>query len=246
MGPLMDIDSVVRSAESAEPTDEACLLISYLELRRHVGYLGFALPFVLALGAALVDRSGIHTSISAYYYSGMRNVFVGILCAIGVFLISYKGYTKAHDRWSTAAGVGSIGVALFPTTPAFGATTAQSIVGIVHLCFATMFFVSVAYISIKFFTQDSAGKPMTPSKARNNRVYIACGWTIAGAIALIALLNVVPKPMTAWSGWLDPVFWLESVAVVAFGVSWMTKGGVLSAVVRAILGTGRAGPALRT
>jgi hypothetical protein len=26
---------------------------------------------------------------------------------------------------------------------------------------------------------------------------------------------------------LDPVFWLESLAVVAFGVSWLTKGEMI-------------------
>jgi hypothetical protein len=29
-------------------------------------------------------------SISAYYYSGMRNYFVGTMCALAVFFFSYK------------------------------------------------------------------------------------------------------------------------------------------------------------
>jgi hypothetical protein len=32
------------------------------------------------------------------------------------------------------------------------------------------------------------------------------------------------KPIAIYVGPLNPVFWLESLAVEAFGVSWLTKG----------------------
>lgn len=32
-----------------------------------------------------------------FYHTGMRNVFVGTLCAIGFFLLSYKGYESSDD-----------------------------------------------------------------------------------------------------------------------------------------------------
>ena len=74
------------------------LVISYLTLRKAVGILGIALPFLLAFGGMLLDRKyGVHSSISGYYYTGMRNVLVGTLCAIGTFMMSYRGYERRDD-----------------------------------------------------------------------------------------------------------------------------------------------------
>lgn len=64
------------------------LVISYLALRKAIGYLGIALPFVVVLGAWLLKGLGIQSSISDYYFTDMRDVFVGILFSIGVFLAS--------------------------------------------------------------------------------------------------------------------------------------------------------------
>jgi hypothetical protein len=56
--------------------------------------------------------------MSGYYYTGMHNIFVGALCALGVFLVAYNGYDDL-DRWITnIAGAAAIIVALFPTKPA--------------------------------------------------------------------------------------------------------------------------------
>jgi len=60
---------------------------SYLSLRKAVGWIGMSLPFVLMLGVILIFNGNlIQESISHYYYTGMRNVFVGALCAVGLFL----------------------------------------------------------------------------------------------------------------------------------------------------------------
>src|SRR5664279_4207021 len=95
---------------------EGSLVRSYLTLRKAVGIIGMSLPFVLVFGKWLFESPGIQNSISAYYYTGMRNVLVGSLCAIGVFLFSYRGY-KTDGPAGILASVFSIGVALFPTAP---------------------------------------------------------------------------------------------------------------------------------
>ncbi len=71
------------------------LVLSYLTLRKAVGIIGCALPFVLVIGTAVLQGSGIQASISGYYYTDMRNVFVGSLCAIGIFLMSCRGYSDS-------------------------------------------------------------------------------------------------------------------------------------------------------
>jgi len=92
------------------------LVRSYLFLRKSLGYIGIALPFVLIIGKILLESPGISDSISSYYYSVMRNVFVGILCAIGIFLICYQ-YDHLDNIVSNIAGICVISVSLLPTTP---------------------------------------------------------------------------------------------------------------------------------
>src|SRR5258708_1137366 len=98
------------------------LVMSYLGLRKAIGIIGLMLPFLLAIGnffaqPLLRDAKplrGLQDSISHYYYTDMGNVFVGSLCAIGIFLLSYRGYEK-HDRVAgTLACIFAVGVALFP------------------------------------------------------------------------------------------------------------------------------------
>lgn len=76
------------------PIPKTKLVISYLVLRKAIGYLGIALPFILVFGNMLLNKPGIQSSISSYYYTPMRDVFVGTMCAIAVFMMSYKGYER--------------------------------------------------------------------------------------------------------------------------------------------------------
>lgn len=77
------------------------LAVSYLFLRRAIGLIGALLPVVLPLGYALsTGHWRLLASMSSYYYSDMRNVFVGSLCAVGVFLICYR-YRHWDDVFAT-------------------------------------------------------------------------------------------------------------------------------------------------
>jgi len=63
---------------------------SYLALRKAVGWIGILLPFVLMLGMVLLFKEEVVLrNISLYYHSGMRDVFVGAICAIALFVFFY-------------------------------------------------------------------------------------------------------------------------------------------------------------
>ncbi|MBW0105052.1 DUF998 domain-containing protein [Pseudonocardia sp. KRD291] len=194
-------------------------VLSYIGLRRSVGIIGIALPFVLAIGNLLLTGDGPRSSISSYYYTGMRDVFVGSLCAVGIFLFCYR-YEQPDDRLGNLAGVAAIGVALFPTRPEGAASAAQTVVGWLHLAFAVAFFVSLAWFCLVLFTRDD-GAP-TARKSARNAVYRTCGIVILACLAL-ALFNglFVPDELARV---LRPLFWLEAAAIVAFGVAWFVKG----------------------
>jgi len=92
---------------------------SYLGIRIVIGTLGLALPIALALFDAffLKAEAEVRGSMSAYYHSSVRDLFVGGLWASGVILCSYLFWKwSTWDFWlSLFAGIAVIGVATFPT-----------------------------------------------------------------------------------------------------------------------------------
>jgi hypothetical protein len=144
--------------------DKNQLVIDYLSLRKTVGWIGTLLPVVLIAGNAIFFTTNLPDSMSSYYYTHMRDVFVGALCALGVFLIAYAGYDE-WDRWITnIAGIGAIGVAMCATKPAVcgtrahacpppavrSMTTEQNIVGDIHLVFAAVAFLALGVMAVRF------------------------------------------------------------------------------------------------
>lgn len=111
------------------------LVIDYMRLRLAIGVLGVLLPFVLAAVA------GERESISAYYHSPARDVFVGALTAIACLLLAYRGYDRGDRICSALGGLGLLVVAYVPTG---GAT------GPYHLGGALVFFGSVAVLADRF------------------------------------------------------------------------------------------------
>jgi hypothetical protein len=206
--------------EQSGPQDP--LVLSYLGLRKAVGIIGFALPFVLVLGKFILQGWGIESSMSSYYYTDVGNVFVGSLCAIGVFLLSTRGYDRQDEIAGILACAFAVGVALFPTTPDSNASPAQSRIGAVHLTFAALLFLTLSYFSLVLFTKTAPGGAPTPKKLQRNIVYKVCGYTMLVCILLMAMVAI--PALHAVVGRLSPRFWLESVAVVAFGTAWLVKG----------------------
>lgn len=198
------------------------LVLSYLDLRKSVGVIGTLLPFAVSIGKFLLDGPGLLSSVSTYYYSSMRDVFVGSMCAIGVFLWSYRGYDWRDAVAATVAAVCAIGVALFPIAPDTGTTASQITIGNFHIGFGAVFFLTLAYFSLVLFRKTRTDVPPTPMKLVRNKVYTVCGYTILAVILLIAAAHFLPaeSPISA----VSPVFWLEALACVAFGVSWFVKG----------------------
>lgn len=204
--------------------DPVSYVISYLSLRKAIGLIGIALPVVLVVGKWIIQGPGIESSISSYYHTDMGDVLVGSLCAIAVFLMSYRGYERKDDIAGDLACIFAIGVALFPTTPDTGATEQDKVIGIIHYCFAIAFFLTLAYFSLILFRK---GKPNpTPRKLMRNKVYTICGYIILACIAAIVIVSQMSEDSPIHS--LSPVFWLEAIAIWAFGWSWFTKGeGIL-------------------
>jgi len=208
------------TGQEAESNDS--LVVSYLVLRRAIGIIGMALPLVLAVGKLLAGYPGVQSSVSGYYYTVMRDVFVGSLCAIAVFLLSYRGYEHRDDLAGDLACAFALGVALCPTTPDVNAAPRDKVLGGLHVVFAAAFFSTLAYFSLVLFRKTDPSRAPTLQKLRRNVVYTLCGYTILACIALIGVMGLLPADSPVME--LHPVFWLEATAIVAFGVSWLIKG----------------------
>jgi hypothetical protein len=88
---------------------------TYLYLRVGLVALALFLAASLVIEMAFGDTEWLG-SISAYYYTPVRSVFVGTLCAMGVCLIAIKGRDRPReDLMLNLAGMCAPVVALVPT-----------------------------------------------------------------------------------------------------------------------------------
>ncbi len=87
---------------------------TYLHLRLGILLLVLLLVVSVAARIATDGHACIQHSVSAYYFTPVRPVFVGVLCAVGASLIVYKGNTAFEDAALGASGFLAFVVALIP------------------------------------------------------------------------------------------------------------------------------------
>lgn len=205
------------------PRPEDARVLSYLALRKAVGLVALALPFVLAIPYWLVQNHALESSISSYYYTGMRNLFVGSLCAISMFMLCARGYDLKDEIAGMFASLCALGVAFFPTTPDGVPTHWEYEVGTAHYILAALLFLTLAYFCLVLFKMSAGGRRLTPQKLQRNLVYTVCGYAILASLALIVLIKMILKH-TYLVGELGTLFCFETTALIAFGVAWLIKG----------------------
>jgi len=211
---------------AAERREGSALALSYIGLRRAVGFVALALPPVLLFGHYWLTRGQDSLpTMSDSYYTELGTVFTGALCVIGAFLLSYHGYERGDRIASFVSGAGALGVALVPSGghrmveggPALWGWGANYGFGWLHFSFAAAHFAALAYFCLFLFTKCSGGK--TRKKEQRNHLYRACGVVIVLCLATIA----VDKAFFRWFP-DGAVFALEALMVLAFGLSWIVKG----------------------
>ena len=89
-------------------------LKTYRYLR--MGMVGLVLALALAILLERLQVDCWQTSISSYYYTPARAIFVGALIAIGVSLLVIKGSTRREDVLFNIAGILAPVVGVVPTS----------------------------------------------------------------------------------------------------------------------------------
>lgn len=211
--------------------EEFTYVRSFMLMRVAIGLLGVVLPLWLVFG----DKVAFHGhpfprgSLSAYYYSGMRDVFVGALSATGVFLITYKLSERNLDNLASLfAGISAGLIALFPTGRPHGSTLAltplqdllgETTVKWIHFTASVLFIGLLAVLSYYFGVREGA-RPPRPG-TRSPRFWRWYHWSCSIAMALAVLWIVV----TLSVGWPPRALLIgEWVSAWAFGASWLAKG----------------------
>lgn len=207
---------------------------TYRRLRRAIGYIGFFLPIILVIfSLPAFFETAIQPSISHYYYTNLRELFTGSLCAVGLFMIRYKGFSTSpwwkNDNFLTnVAGAMAFGVAFIPTNPNCSGDKIYTLIpstamgwGYVHYGFAAILFSAFAMLSIKVFTIGQSENTDIPiSWINENKIYRFCGYAIIFCIAGIVLLPFV------WD-FAYITLLMEALALFAFGSAWLIKGRAL-------------------
>ena len=180
------------------------ILYSYYRIRKIIGFLGIALPILI-----YVFHGELLSSISHYYYSRSAVFFIAILSAFGLLLISYKGYEKDKDTEIISdnlithiGGIAALLVVLLPTA-CIGSNSAEitnmcqlqnyplfghdnSIIRLIHLASAGVFFFTMGYMSIFRFTK---GK-LTDEKKIKNHIYRFCGIAVWVSIGILIIETI--------------------------------------------------------
>jgi hypothetical protein len=207
------------------------LIISYLAMRRLIGILGISLPFIVVLGGLTQGDPGLQGSISGYYYTNMRDLYVGILSGVALFLISYRGYEQIDDIVANMSGMFALGMISFPTAMYSGKAVrvgmflvADNVSETIHLTFGALFFLALSFNSLFLFTRRHPGV-MGKEKKRRNMIYRSCGIVMLLAVVCITMYTMFLRGTSIAA--INPVLILESVALFAFGISWLVKGNTL-------------------
>jgi len=184
------------------------MVTDYLTLRAVIGVIAFFLVpvvyvanwllFTRHVGACFWPNPRLPGSLSGYYYTHMRNLFVGAMCAMGIFLAAYRGF----DRWDTwftnVAGLAAICIAVSPTNPPSYAPNGRNL----------------------FFTPANVCGPATPITYHESTSQKVFGYVHMGSLmvlfAMVFLMVLVQFTLTGEQSPEDPAGGLRAWAKSTF------------------------------
>jgi len=212
----------MRAAEDNAATLREHMTRTYINLRIGIAVIGAVLPLLLWGGGALTGQKTLLASMSAYYYTPLRDVFVSALVTIGVFLYLYKGFSTKENWALNLGGAFAVGVAMIATTAPDGVPALWSKL---HAAFAVAFFLCIAYVAV-FRAKDTLSLLEDPQKIRRLRtIYRALG---IGMIVSPLTAVVLAYTLEPHSRGRSLNFFVEAVAIWMFAAYWLTKSRELS------------------
>ena len=226
---------------------------SSLVFRICIGGMALLFLAIIIFGNMIVSGPGFLDAISAYYYSPMRNFFIGSLCVLGTLLICYR-YQRVDKIAGIIAGLCVIGVALFPRDPGTNATTQEPWIGKAHWAFSIGFLLTLVFMVLYLFTLSVKNQTLIQHKGNwfqttvstvlrpfmildlktlpgykfwRNWAYLVCS-SIMILFLVLCLLDQLFFSSNVQLQSMSPVFWCELIPLLAFSAAWFVKGvGIL-------------------
>lgn len=200
---------------------------TYFWLRGGLCALAFVFPpLLLAIG--WWKHIPLQGSMSAYYFafapptSPLRDfpervVFVGILFALGFFLILYRGFSRTENWALNIAGLSALLVALFPMdTPDYCDNCGSNTYSFVHGTAAVVLFICIAFDAWACIEETLV---QLPDPLRR---YFRMGYFALAAAMIVAPLAVIV--MTYVFGIYDKkILIVEWCGIAAFALYWGLK-----------------------
>ena len=215
-----------KSMNGTRSDSARTLVLSYRSVRQAIGAIGLALPVLLGPVGWLLLGIDIQDNISSYYHTPMRDVFVGAMCAIGIFLFCYQGYDWIESWTANIGCFAAIGVALLPLDANSDPLIQSTVVGYLHTVCGGVFFLTLAFYSMYHFpiVRDPPDE-VEPHVTERNFVYRMSGVVIlVSMLAMGAYLFLLPTQWKTVCNKYNFLFWMEWIAVWAFAAAWLTKG----------------------
>jgi hypothetical protein len=177
----------------------------------------------LALFMQIASGELLHSISESYHYRA-RDWFVGLLFAVAVLFLSFKGENGFERKLTILA---SLCAALVAVAPCECGRPASAI-SVLHFPAAAGVFAIMGYFCWRFRRTATSKIGRYPEAKTRAHVYtacllgmIACGvMAIAYAVASKSIDSVFP----------NYVFWLEAIGLVSFGVSWLTASRTIPVI----------------
>lgn len=224
-------------------------IVSYLTMRKAVGWLGMLLPFLLLLGNFTLNETGIFankffvknagayanagswkSSVSHYYYTTVGEYFTGTLCAVAMFMLCYTGHPKrkveiglSDNSMTNLAGLFALGVVSFPTTSESEIKdNLRNFTSSDTIGWIHYGFAGAFFVVLAFMSILNFRRSKIQEefgKGPDDPFFLWCGILLLLWLALVPICAAVPILYKNHS-----TFILEALALMTFGISWLKKG----------------------
>jgi len=212
-----------------------------------VGLIGLFMPWVVRLVGYVSECITNQPTVSSYYYTSSRDLFVGSLFAIGILIICSRIGNQLERILFFLCGIGAFLIGLCPTTPDFPANIMDAVGAHSSAVYATNVYVPqgpqliwgsrISFHTLGVALLFGSGLVMTAFVFRRNslnpdvsqqvrvlrnRVYLVCAGVMLVCAALLLVFNLPGNAHLAqWT------FYPESFYITAFGYAFLVKAQVL-------------------
>lgn len=200
---------------------------TYRRLRHLMEIVAISLPIIFWV-SSFWDDVGMQGSISAFYHTPMRNVFVGAIFAMGMGLYAYKGYNYLENACLTAAGLFLFGVALAPTDAPLGIDNWE--LPVVHKVCSFAFFALIA--AVCWF-----GRKHGLQSSGNAGNFCGLSFLSARKITAILMISVLVVAVLLFIAdkvggikFSSSTFLIETAALLVFALYWQIVSSEMSSL----------------